>query len=334
VPRMVFFTDPHVSRTPPECRADTYAAEILEKFHEVARHAKKLKADAIVCGGDWFHRKGKVTFNEANDLLAVLRGWQERGMLVAGILGNHDISGHDLESLDGRAVGTLIHSKVLHLLDYMPLVLGEAGNRIYVTGTSYFHGCDANDDNRVRMYSGPPPESEDLHVHIAHGTLINKGEFFDEFTVAPALINLLHERGRLPDVIMCGHLHFSEGVKYYPRPDGRGQVAICRPGSLGRVASDDLERQPAALVLVNDGRKYVIKEVPVGKPPRRQTEQPGERPEDGHEQRIQEFVRGLREESESWSLVDHGKLIREITTRLGHDEEIAVMALRTVQKHQ
>lgn len=336
MPRVLILNDPHYSRTPPECRADTYPREILDKFHEVARIAEKLRVPAIGCSGDWFHRKGKVTFHEANDLLAVLRGWQDRGLQPFGILGNHDIAGHALESMDTRAVGSLVHSRILHLLDHSPFVLSDDDGTLHVTGTSYFHGCDDTDENRVRMYGAEPPEDTTrLHVHLAHGTLIQSGEFFDAFTVAPELIKLLHDRGRLPDVIVSGHLHYDEGVKLYPRPDGRGKVAIARIGSLARVASDDLDRQPHVLLIASKGRGFVCKVIPIGKPAKRSNEGTGEGQDPREtEQRIQGFVRVLREEAESWALTDNHKLISEIAQRLGHDDEIAKIALGAVERRQ
>lgn len=356
MPRLVVFNDPHYTVEPPECRADTYRTEVLAKFHEVARLAVKLKAAAIGCTGDWFHRKGKVTFRESNDLLAVLSGWRKLGLEVVGILGNHDIAGHALESMDSRAVGTFVHSKILHLLDHEPWSADDEEGHLVVTGTSYFHGCDDSDEARVRMYGSPvgfsvpevapSPGGKDpgwmrdrtVHVHFAHGTLLQRGEFFESYTTAEPLIELLCEVGRCPDVIICGHLHFSEGVKTYERPDGKGTVTVCRVGSTGRVAADDLERQPSALLVATRGRKAVFREIPIGKPVRRpdSTTGPDGQPVDPkeHEQRIREFVRVLREEADEFSLSDHRELLREIVDRMGHGEEVYEAALKAVERRQ
>lgn len=333
--RLIVFNDPHFSRHAPECRSDTYAGEILDKFHDVARVARRLKATTIGCTGDWFHRKGKVTFHEANDLLAVLNRWREEGIDVVGILGNHDIAGHSLDSLDNRAVGTLVNSNVLRLLDYGPY---EVGPDLWVTGTSYFHGCDHDDDARVKMYGHARPEDlpqDGCHVHLAHGTLLQRGEFFEDYTVASELIDLLAEHGVLPDVIACGHLHFDEGIKLYDRPDGPGKVAICRVGSLGRVSSDDFDRQPKALVIaVKDGR-FVCKATPIGK----DVLKPGSTPEGSETgtertEKIQDFVRVLREEADEWELADHTQLLEACAEQLGHDEKILKRALTAVEAHQ
>lgn len=337
--RLVFFNDPHYSRHAPECRADSYPQEILEKFHDCARIAVKLKADAIGCSGDWFHRKGKVNFSEANDVLTVLRGWRDKGLDVIGILGNHDIAGHSLESLDNRAVGTLVRSQVLQLLDYDPWISPD--RKVVVTGTSYFHGCDADDDARLRMYGLPHAVAAKQHefttVHVAHGTLVRR-EFFEEYTRMEDLVVMLHERDRCPDVIVCGHLHFSEGVVKVERPGG-GTVTICRVGSLGRVASDDLDRQVNALVLAFKGGRVAAKEVPIGKDPvRTYQDEDGKEHRDPkeHEERIKEFVRVLREEADEESLVDHRALLRTVCTKLGmeFDDDVFNLAAQAVESRQ
>ena len=66
------------------------------------------------------------------------------------------IAGHSLDNLDTRAVGTMVRSRVLHLLDHEPFLIEDDDGAIGITGTSYFHGCDANDENRVRMYGANP----------------------------------------------------------------------------------------------------------------------------------------------------------------------------------
>ncbi len=335
MPRLVLFNDLHFSHHPPECRADSYSYEILDKLHEVARIALKLKVSVIGCSGDWFHRKGRVSFREANDLLTVLRGWRDKGFDVVGILGNHDIAGHSLDSLDNRAVGSLVHSRTLHLLDHEPYSVGG----VHVTGTSYFHGCDSDDESRLRMYGAVRPGelAEGIcHVHVAHGTLLQRGEFFEDYTTAPELIELLHEHDRLPDVIVCGHLHFPEGVRLYDHPGkpGRNRVAVCRVGSLARVASDDFDRRPKVLLIAVERNKFLCREIPVGGEVKRGGDPGDHRDPCEQEERIQEFVRVLREEADSFALADHGSLLREIASRMGHDDEVLGVAMDAVERRQ
>jgi len=341
---MVVVNDIHYTVNAPECRADTYAVEILSKLHEVARLAKRLGAQAIGCTGDWYHRKGRTLFRESNDVLAVLHGWREKGLDVVGILGNHDIAGHSLDSLDNRAVGSLVHSRVLHLLDHEPYKISNEGSSMAVTGTSYFHGCDSSDEGRLRMYGAPypcrprawnPADPDPVHVHFAHGTLLQRGEFFEDYTVAGDLVELLAEHDRLADVIVCGHLHFPEGVRLYDRPGVPGRkVAVCRVGSLARVASDDFDRLPSALVIAAKGASFLCKPVPIGAEVKRGEEREDARDPAEHEARIKEFVRVLREEADDWSLVEHGPLLRQVAEGMGFGEDVLERAIGAVERRQ
>ena len=336
--RLVLFNDPHYSRTEPECREREYGRTILRKMQDVARVAIALKAEAVACTGDWFHRKGKVTFAEANDLLAVLSNWRTGlGLRVGGILGNHDIAGHSLDSLDNRAAGALVRSRVMQLLDREPLT----SRPFFVTGTSYFHGCDSSDEGRLRMYGALGPEDHLMasdprglvHVHLCHGTLIRRGSFFGDHTVSEDLIPLLHRNGVLPDVIACGHLHYPEGIWYHPRPGGEGRrVAVCRIGSLARVSRDDLDRRPSCLVVAKKRGAWAVKEVPVearSLDPREPRDAPLD---EEHRDRIEDFVEKLREEADEWALSDPRLLLQKVVEDLGHDEEVLEAALKAVDE--
>lgn len=333
MPRVVCFNDPHYSRHAPECRFKDYYKQILTKLHNVARLAERLKAQAILCSGDWFHRKGKVTYKEQTNLLTVLSNWRKRGFEVAGILGNHDIAGHDLDALNNRAVGALVQSGALQLLDWYPLSIQDDEGALWITGTSYFHGCDANDDNRVRMYGSPGEKPEgSVHVHIAHGTLRQSGSFFDEYTEAEVLVELLDERGCCPDVIVCGHLHFDEGIVTYRTSGGR-RVTVCRVGSLGRVSRDDLTRQPKAVVIAARQGQWVCKAHPIGRKVVPQKPE-GKKKQEVDKDRIEEFVRILREEADALSMGDHRMLLQRVVDEIGYGTDIFDTALKAVEKHQ
>lgn len=335
MPKIIVFNDPHYTRHAPVNRKETYPREILAKFRQITDLAREHKCQAIGCTGDWFHRKGKVTFTEQNDLLTMLNNWRRKGFDTIGIVGNHDIAGHKLESFNNRAVGGLIRSGSLHLLDYDDYTTGTKNDRLIVTGTSYFHGCDDNDTNRLKMYGREIKKPKGaVHVHFAHGTLINKGSFFGNYTTAPELIELLAENGCLPDIIVCGHLHFSEGVREYKNPiDPSKKVLVCRVGSLGRVSKDDFDRKPSALLIATKQGQFAAKELPIGKglvfEPDEST--PGQDPKD-HEDRIKGFVRILSERADQFSVTDHRPLLKETAEELGYGDDVIDIAIEAIEK--
>lgn len=333
--RLVLVTDVHYTRTAPECRAASYPREVLAKLHQAGQVAAKLKADAIGCCGDWFHRKGRATHAEANDLLAVLASWRALGLDVLGILGNHDIAGHSLESLDERASGALVHSQLLHLLDdgYW------SRDGMAVTGTSYFNGTDDTDESRIRTYGAERPDGARVHVHLAHGALMLSGDFFEAHTKPDQLLHILTEAGRCPDVIVCGHLHFPEGVREFTAPDGR-KVTLVRPGSTSRVSSDDVVRQPQATVVASAGERYTVKLVPIGQPVVHAPQDlvAGEaadtRTPEEHAARIADFVKQLREEADAFDLADWRGLIGQVAEKLNVSGRVRDLAVDAVNKRQ
>lgn len=331
--RLVVMSDIHYTRHPPECRTETYGIEVLDKLHEVARIANAMKADTIACAGDWFHRKGRVTFRETNDLLSVLMGWRRLGLTCCGILGNHDIAGHSLDSLDNRAAGALVHSGALDLLDHGTLWL----DGVAITGASYFHGCDSTDEGRVRAYGAPRPEGAAVHVHLAHGALMHSGSFFEAHTLAPDLIELLHQEGALPDVIVCGHLHYREGIKHYPRPGTRDErVTVARVGSVARVARDDIGRTPSVVLIATKGATWAAKEIPIKVKPIGVIAPKIDRGKlnNEHQERVMEFVRILRHEADQFSVSDHATLLERVAREAGFGRDVIDMALRAVEARQ
>lgn len=331
MPKICIFNDPHYSRTQPTCRTEKYYRECLQELDNCIQVAKKVGAHAVACTGDWFHRKGKTRFSEVNDILTKTSSWRAIGLEVLSILGNHDIAGHDLSSMSKRAVGAMVHSGQVRLLDKAPYFFENDSGSIYVTGTSYFHGCDSSDEARIRMYGANRKVGSDIHIHLCHGTLINKGSFFDDFTTAPELIDLLAAHGKCPDVIVCGHLHFSEGVRAYDHPKVAGKkVLVCRVGSLGRVSRDDMDRVPVCLALATKGTEVKYREYPVGVEASRASSDPVQDPEANYD-RIREFVSILREESDEWSSRDVRGVVKEVVRKLGYGDLVLERALSAVE---
>jgi DNA repair exonuclease SbcCD nuclease subunit len=53
--KLIFYTDPHLSSTSLRSRIDDYPTNSLNKISFVLNHAKNINANAILCGGDYFH---------------------------------------------------------------------------------------------------------------------------------------------------------------------------------------------------------------------------------------------------------------------------------------
>lgn len=102
--KILFFSDPHNSDTPPRMRRDNYTESILKKQEELILVAKNC--DMVVIGGDIFHKKDptKVSFKLVHRVMEIYRQYPN----VHIILGNHDYMSRVKDSLENH-FGMLEH---------------------------------------------------------------------------------------------------------------------------------------------------------------------------------------------------------------------------------
>jgi hypothetical protein len=53
--KLVFYIDPHLISSSIRSRIDDYPINALNKIAFILNHAKSINANAILCGGDFFH---------------------------------------------------------------------------------------------------------------------------------------------------------------------------------------------------------------------------------------------------------------------------------------
>jgi len=230
--KFVFFTDPHVADKWPASRIDNYKAAILEKIMWVINLANSIDAYIIV-GGDWVHRfNGRPSV--VNSIMEILRFANKD---IFGIIGNHDIYGHNYEVIKDVFTGSLFASGLVTLLTSNPLILKDSGISIQLTGTNYRPDIDKDKTS----YNVKKLASADRAIHVTHSFLLATpwpSISEDKFTM---IDNVNTEA----DVVCIGHDHKGFGIQE------RNGVIFTNPGSLGRISSDlaELKRMPKASVL-------------------------------------------------------------------------------------
>jgi DNA repair exonuclease SbcCD nuclease subunit len=108
--KILYYTDPHNSDTPPRMRKRGYRDEILLKQIQLIETAKKC--DIVICGGDVFHQKNPANISYAlvNEISEIYR---EYGKMII-VPGNHDV---------GSAVSASLWTrKPLNLIANLPNV--------------------------------------------------------------------------------------------------------------------------------------------------------------------------------------------------------------------
>ena len=235
--RGVFISDIHFSLRAPESRKETYGQEILEKLNFVIDFANK-KGAYIFIAGDIFHYKSNVSDEEKIALMKVLR---RANMLIYGIVGSHDLSGYQLESINRRAIGVLQEAGLFTILN--DKVYFENGN-ICVSGANVCKDYESTNPYSVKK------GKEKIRIHLTHGMLLDeKDPRFDCTT--------LSEVETEADLIFNGHFHQCLGIKKI------NNTYFVRLGSLSRDSVTLKDHQPRLLFVSIENSKLKLNTVKI-----------------------------------------------------------------------
>lgn len=267
---LVWRTDVHLSDTAPSSRKDDWASAVLGKLDQVGQVAAKVKAVAVLDGGDFFHVKSPS--RNTHDLVRRTADLHGRYPCpVYANVGNHDCVYGDIEYLDQQPLGVLFSTGVF--------------KRCYGHHEVYFGPADYSTE-AVRAYprdaetgewaNGDPFVVAELRPHKNipvvrvvgipyHGTRydmlrfnIEKGR--EDFLVVMAHVLASPSGGTMfegedivkyddlsatdADVYFFGHWHQDQGVV------DLGAKKIVNVGSLtrGSLTQDEVQRRPACVV--------------------------------------------------------------------------------------
>ena len=271
VVRLLTILDPHVCPVGPESRLDDYWDSCKKSFAQILGFSIKNKVSAVVVGGDMFHRKSpaKNPVWFLRELIRVLREFEDNGIPVIGIAGNHDLVWGSITSLERQPIGILQAAGVYHLLDEDPVVLKGNGFEVRVVGRSY--GVDA-----VSALLQEKKGAEDYLVGVGHFWYGPKsGDFYGEKVWGPDEL----EKSEI-DVFVIGHHHADQGIqlvneKYYVVHGSMSQTGvhahdITRKPSVGlvefikekvaRVAVVRLKVSPVEQIFDLEKQKKVVEE--------------------------------------------------------------------------
>ena len=207
--KILFFTDPHNSDTPPRMRLASYREDILKKQEALIEPAKKC--DMVICGGDIYHQKKpeRVSHKLVNQIAELYREFP----LVHIVAGNHDYDTNVEE------------------LRYNPLAtLGKLPN-VYVTGGS----CHTLRAGIVLCYVG----MGDYHSFAYIKKYLEDWQRtrHNAFSVAVLHAPVSHKKHKFPtlntkeieeyaDLFLLGHIHDLQKVSVHNK--------IVAPGALSR----------------------------------------------------------------------------------------------------
>lgn len=232
--KLLYLTDTHIRGTSPQNRLDDYQETLKEKLREVASIIKEEKIDYVLHGGDLFDRPD-VSVSIVSDFAKI---FQSFGVPIYIISGNHDIFGHNPDTLDRTMLGLLCNLGVMNLVNYKKIIL-EKDIRVQLTGSPYVYSMDEA-SNRENYILDEVDNTCKYSIHMTHGFLIDK-PFLKE--VSHTLIDDI--RSTKADITLGGHYHF--GFKTVELDN----KYFVNPGALIRISNSkaEINRRPKVNII-------------------------------------------------------------------------------------
>lgn len=319
--RYLVIGDLHWRAENPIGRTDNYQEALAAKLEECWRLASVHNVDAILQTGDLFD-SADVAQTTMDDLWDII---ERAPAPIYTVPGNHDLHGHNPETLYRAPLGHLFRRRVVVNSARTWYSTQENGAPI-IAG----HGFDFSTDIDRSQYGFPFTDEMPFlgaSIHITHGMLLDGRPSSDKMRWTS--LDDVAALPNAPDVLINGHDHIGFGVCR------RGRTLFINPGALCRKTADLREMdRPVQVALL---------EIPErGEPTARLIPLESARP--GHEilsrehliaqaereQRTSEFLDGLV--LQNVQALDHTAMVDEVAQADGVSDAVCEGALRRISK--
>lgn len=318
--KLLYLTDTHIRGTSPKNRLDDYCETLKEKLKEISNIVKEEKIDFVLHGGDLFDRPD-VSVSIVSEFAQI---FQSFGVPIYIISGNHDIFGHNPDTLGRTMLGLLCNLGIMHLVNYKKIILEKDNLRVQLTGSPYIYSMDEL-SNRDNYKVTEVDESCKYAIHMTHGFLIDK-PFMKE--VSHTLIEDIKDTKA--DITLGGHYHF--GFKTVELDN----KYFVNPGALIRISNSKIEmkRRPKVDIISLDEDIHIEERY-------LKSAKPGEEVLDRSEMERHQF-KGIKmaefkesiEASANYKSLDIFDLLLRISKSENISEEVKSEALKRVEEAQ
>jgi len=235
--KLLWRTDVHLSDVSPASRKDDWTDSVFAKLDQIKMVAQKLRVQAVLDGGDFFHLKSPSRTTHR----LVRQAAEHHADYPCPVYctpGNHDAVYGNYEYLPQQPLGVLYAAAIFRrLYDDNEALFEVDGVKVRVVGVPY-HGTTYDLERFAAIKRG----DEDWLVCVAHVLASPQGgTMFENEDV----LRYSELAAFAPDVFLLGHWHKDQGVQTL---NGKKIINI---GSLtrGSIAQDDVERKPAISLL-------------------------------------------------------------------------------------
>ncbi|WP_018247567.1 metallophosphoesterase [Orenia marismortui] len=308
--KLLVLTDTHIRGTTPSRRLDDFKETLLNKLREVKEIAIEEDVDYILHGGDLFDRPDTAP-SVVNDFIKVLRTYPKPIYIVAG---NHDLYGHNPETLSRTMLGILITSGIVNLVPEEPIFLkDDNGLVLQLSGRNFDYSID---EKNTTAYTVKKDDKANYALHLIHGMLLEKPFFESGYT-------LIEDVDTEADITVAGHYHIGFGVKKF-----KGKYFL-NPGSLVRSSADlkEIKRTPqVAIVELKDEVKISLRKLKSAKPGKEILDRSAIEGQKFREKKLSEFIREIKA-NDSFEVFSINAILDKIATNKGINQEVTKEAL-------
>lgn len=314
--RLLYFTDTHIRGTNPKNRKDSFIDTIEKKLLEVTNLVDEYNVDFVLHGGDLFDRPD-VSISIVSRFAKILSNIKVPIYLISG---NHDIYGHNPETINRTMLGLLDVLGVINIINGKNTILEKEDIKIELSGQPYIYDIDSEDNRDYYVVKEKNP-NVNYSIHMVHGMLLEK-PFIKG--VPYTLVDDIKDTSA--DITLSGHYH--SGFKTI-EIDGKYFI---NPGSMVRITNSlrEIERKPK-IVLIDLGEKIEIKSINL------KSALPGEEVLDRKEienslfknERMLEFKQTINAAMD-YEKMDINEVLLQVSTAEGVEDEVIKEALKRI----
>lgn len=233
--RLLYFTDTHIRGTSPKNRKDDFVLTLEKKFYEILDIIKENDIDFVLHGGDLFHRPD-VSVSIVSKFAKILAQITKPIYIISG---NHDVYGHNPETINRTMLGLLNDLKIVNLIDNKKIILEKEEVKVQLTGQPYVYDIDNLGGEKYYKVKNRD-KNIDYSIHLAHGMLLDK-----PFIKGVPYTLIENITDTLADITLVGHYH-----------SGFQEVEInnryfVNPGSIARISNSlgEIDRTPKVVIM-------------------------------------------------------------------------------------
>lgn len=317
--KLLYFTDTHIRGNSPKNRTDDFSKSLEKKLYEIKDIVKREKVDYILHGGDLFDRPD-VSISISSYFSKILL---DMGVPIYMISGNHDVYGHNPQTINRTILGFLDTLGVINLIDRKNyIILKKGGISLLLTGQPYVYDVDNNKDY---YYQRHEEILVDYRVHMVHGMLLDRPFIKGiPYTLVDDILDTD------VDILLSGHYHAG-----FNTIEKNGKYFI-NPGSLVRISNSlsEISRKPRVVIIeLKDSiniKDVYLKNIIAGDKVLDRTEIENSMFKG---ERILEFKQTI-DSSINFEKMDMNELIMEVSMATNVDKEVRIEALNRIARTQ